>query len=598
MAYIPLTNKKLEAKNSSIYRYTVPTGGVKISDNGISTDGKCSILCNMDVSDGILKTRPCQKILCENPSIQGTLYSITKNTFCDRIIMHIGQSLYAFNPEDNTISEISSTLPDEKSLICAFMSKLYIYSAMRVFSLDEELKLVEEEPDAPLLFDGIGTSNSASKKRLDVPINLVAPRIAARYTSGFSIPVNSSGYYIHLPYDMDLSREVRVYADGEEIDKSLLKFEDVSYVRVASGSNLDACKEVVVKYYVQNLSDIGFEYDIGKCSIAEPFGGNTMSGTRIFFTGNQEKKGYYFKSDLQNPLNVSSDDIEIIGDGCENVTAVIRMYSYLIIFTEKSVYRMSYSLENDGAFFGIRQIGIGVGCDCPDSVALIDNRAVFANSSKGIFIVDPDGDTDEHNIKPISGNVNADFLDNDKDVLEKSCGIDFDRKYMLFAGNKAYIWDYDNSTFYDSGNYQKSQERLIWYMYDGLVSDMYFGSGNKLVSLDRTNFVFYGFDREGTYNVSSHIRSGKINFGDPKNRKFVTSMELDIKTTAEADVTVTGFADGIKAFEKHLSLYNGNKDRHSIRLPKIKLYDFDFEVSGSEGFEMGDVFIEYTRLKK
>lgn len=597
MAYIPLTNKKLESNKLNVYRYTVPEGGMRMSDDGAEGDGKCKYICNMDIENGCLRTRKKQHAISEKLSVTGTFHSITKQPFCKRIIMHIGQSLYAYNPEDNTYLLISSSMPDQNSLFCTFMSKLYIYCAMHVFSIDEKMNFAEQEADAPLLYDNMDAQAAPAAKKLDVPINLIAPRITVRYVSGFTPVLNGSGYYISLPLDIDASRSVKVYADGKELEDSWIT-PNIESIKISADSNLSSRSEVIVKYYVKKHSDIGFEYNLGGCRIAETFGGNTLGGTRIFFTGNSDKKGCYYKSELQNPLYVPADETEVIGDGCENVTAVIKMYSYLIIFTQNSVYRMSYSLTNDGVFFGIKQICAGFGCDCPDSVQLIDNRAVFVNSEKGIFIVDPAGDTDEHNIKPVSGNVNEDFLGNGGEEKKKAFSVDFDRKYMLFVSDKAYIWDYDKSTFSDSGNYRKSQERLIWYMYDGLVSDMYFDYGTRLLSLDRTEICFYSFGDGDGIAVSGRMRSESLDFGYVRNMKFVTDMELVIRSPQNTQIVLTFYADGQKYFERCVNIGEDRSIRPKIRLPKIKLFSFDFEISCNDNVEIGDIFIKYMTLKK
>ncbi len=597
MAYIPFTNKKLESGNLNVYRYTVPGGGMRMSDDGTEGDGKCKYICNMDIENGCLKMRKKQSAISEKPPATGTLYSVTKQPFCKRIIMHIGQSLYAYNPEDNTYLLLNSSMPDQNSLFCPFMSKLYIYCGMHIFSIDENMSFAEEEADAPLLYDNMDAQAAPATKKLDVPINLIAPRITVRYVSGFSPVLNGTGYYISLPLDIDSTRSVKVYADGKELKDSWIT-PNVGNIKISADSNLSSRSEVIVKYYVKKHSDIGFEYYLGGCRIAECFGGNTLGGTRIFFTGNDSKKGCYYKSELQNPLYVPSDETEIIGDGCENVTAVVKMYSYLIIFTQNAVYRMSYSHTNDGVFFGIKQIGAGLGCDCPDSVQLIDNRAVFANSEKGIFIVDPVGDTDEHNIKPISGNVNEDFLGNVGEEKKKAFSVDYDRKYMLFVSDKAYIWDYDKSTFSDSGNYKKSQERLIWYMYDGLISDMYFDYGTRLLSLDTTEIRFYSFGDEDTMAVSGRMRSGSLDFGYVRNMKFVTDMELVIKSLQNTQIVLSFYADGQKYFEKRVNVGKERSIRPKIRLPKKKLFSFDFEISSNDTVEIGDIFIKHMILKK
>lgn len=601
MAYIPLTNRTMESDISGVYRYRLPSDGVRLSDNdGMTADGKCPLICNMDVLSGVISSRKGQHELTQSIDNDGVVHSMTKKTFCGKIILHIGTCLYSYTLEDTSLYLITDSLPDEKSLLCEFMSKLYIYCATRIYSLDDGFVFTEEVPEAPLLYDGLSADNAIESKRLDTAINAASPRIKIRYTHGFEQQVNTTGTYFDLPCEIDTSRPFTVYVNSREINPKYLEITGTKQLRITREVTVEFDSVAEIVYYVKNHEDIGFENILSKYEIAESYGG-TAAGTRIFFMGNPDKKGYYHKSQLQNPLFVASDEYEIIGDGCENVTAVIKMYGNLIIFTEKSVYRMIYSLADDGAVFSVKQVSSAMGCDCPDSVRLIDNRAVFANSEKGIFVVDISSDTDEHNIKPISGNINKGMgyglLENSKEDIQNAFGVDYDRKYMLFVREKAYIWDYDTSSFTDSGNYAKAQERLTWYIYDGLYPGAFFETESGLMSFDREQKLFYAFSDDTREGFTWSILSGRIDFDDCKGQKYVTDMELVVKSSERAQLILTLYADGEPFFEREFEAAANERSRPKIRLPKKKLYDFGFCLSGNGSFSLEDVFIKYTKLK-
>ena len=458
MAYIPYTYVPIVKSGRKRITYPLPTGGVILPQNGMTIEnGKCEGICNFDILPDRIKTRCFQGTAAEGFNAEGTLHGALDETFCDRLVFHVGQCLYSYDSQSDNVQLIYDAMPDAKSLLCPFMSRLYIYCNTHIYSLGDDFILKEEfDIPAPVIYENAFPSTLQKDKKTDNPYNLAAPRITVKYVSSISKS-------FLLPQRLDTSRPVEIYIDGEPCKKSICEIsEDV--IRINDDYSYDNNRYVTVVYYLLDLADAGYEDFISGCNVVTAFGGDTNGGTRIFFTGNPNKKGYYCKCSLQNPLQVNDDEFEIIGDGNENITAVKKMYGDLIMFTQGSVFRMGYNLTQDGSYFAVKEISSETGCDCPGSVQLIDNRVVFASSKKGIYIIDSATDTGEHNIKPVSGNVlkgdGVGLLDNDAELLKNACSVDFDRKYFLFVGGRAYIWDYDMTPFRESGSYSAAQGRL------------------------------------------------------------------------------------------------------------------------------------------
>lgn len=597
MAYIPFTYAPMEKKGDKKYVYNLFSGGVKLSEgSGYAEEGKAESLCNIDIKDGGAETRCARVILSENQEIKGEFHSVYSETFGGKIIMHSGTSLYAIDDVNEGFYEISASLPDKKSLMCTFLSKLYIYSDSRIFSLDSNFELVEEMPYAPLIYDNAG-AKIGTADRTDEKYNLCAPVVRVRYTKNYYHPESSYMYFLY-PVDADITKPVYVYVNGVRLPESLYYYNEYEVtVKQRLETDEDVVEVVFFTYWSNTDVDDGFE----KCSIAEAFGGNMNGGTRLFITGNPDKKGFYYKSGLQDPLCFSEEDTEIIGDGCEEITAMKRMYGDLIIFTKNSVFRMSYNPSYEVSPFAVKEIGNGVGCDCPGSICLIDNRVVFLNSKKGVFIVDSTESTGEQNIKPISGNIlsggGEGILDCAHDSLVNCCSIDFDRKYILGIGNKMYIWDYDKRSFRDSGSYASSQSRLIWYIYScDFGCDFFYEKDQRLVCLEKEKYTLSCFDKNKRDGVTASFSSGRLGIDGGYGKKQVTGMEIIIEAFTDGSVLLNFYADGTKYCSKNVIVAGGEKKHLKLGLPSKTLVSFAFDLIANSGIRIEGISFNYRNI--
>lgn len=592
MAHIPNSYAPVSDKRVKTLVYEIPKGGMMLTEiENLIPDGKCGLCLNMDEESGVLLPR--MGVVSSSLQIENdrALHSVTEEPFCEKLVLHMGNCLYCFGEGDTSAVLISSNLPDEKSLFCHFMSKLYIYCAGRVFCLDNGFDLTEEIPDAPVLYSGVTPAAGSVAKRIEnSPINLLSPRITVEYSS-------SRDTVFYLPNDADITKRVIILEGTDEITEGITLSEN--RVVIKNPDSLD--RSISISYSVKNPDEIGYDTRLYDCKNYISFGGNANGGTRIIFTGDENRKGCYYKSALQNPLLVLSDDYEIIGDGCENITSLKKMYGDLIIFTENSVFKMKYSLTSDGGFFSTKEISHGIGCDCPKSVQLIDNRVVFANSKKGVFIVSQTDDTGEHNIKPLSGNVQKGqgmgLLDNDENLIKNASSLDFDRKYMLFVGDRVYVWDYDARSFADSNSYSDSQKRLKWYLYDSLSGDDYFILGKSLVCYSNSgkNFKFYGKGSEGDL-FECVFDSGTLGFSNANERKYMCELELILKKSTEGNMAIELFCDGKSFYKRDLSCKYEEKSKIKIKIPYCCGFSYAFRLACDTGFELYGANIKYKYI--
>ena len=592
MANIPLTYVPIVSSGGKRVSYILPSGGVKFSeDGGIVAAGKCRKMNNFDLFEGKIKSRKAFYPRFDSFVAEGEFHGMHENPFYDKIIFHAGTCLYSYDGGENPPELISDILPDKKSIFCEFLSKLFIYCGTHVYSIDNGFKFTEEMPDAPLIYKNVVPGIRTSGVRTENNFNMLSPVMKVDY-------VETDSYVYHFPIAPDLSRPLRIYEGDVLIETGYEVSQD--NVQLVEYDLKTRKKTLSFVYYPLDPKAAGFENIIEDCCIMTAFGGNAAGGTRLFLSGNENKKGYYYKSPLLNPLYIGYDEFEIIGDGCENVTCMKKMYGDLMIFTENSIYRMKYSFNEEGTYFTVKEISSEAGCDCPGSVQLIDNRLVFANSKRGIFILDSAEESGEQNIKPISGNILSGSEGLSKlgaDNLKKSKSLDFDRKYMLFADGVVYIWDYDTTAFHDSGNYGKAQERLCWYTYDGINGDGFIGLGGYLFALSENDGVKLYCLGNGENDDAAHVfESGISECFLPETRKHITEMDIRLCRYDDRDIVLSLYSDTEKYFEMILPKRKKEREKIRIKLPRKAVYGFGFSLMSQGKFEISSVSATYFEI--
>lgn len=592
MAYIPTTLVNAKDTSFTWTQLSLPTSGVYLSDGAsFGNDAQASVLSNYDVTHVGVCARGGAEKCFDIPGEESDIYSITKYGYCGRVIFHRGTKLYSYADGDAAPTVLYDGLPDKKSIFVLFLSKLYIYCDMHIYSVDDTFGVTEEDADAPTAYEDVLYADSANLKEGFVP-NLLSPRITLKFRK-------KSSTAFGFPALCDVERKVEVFIDGEKAEESEYTLTNAA-VRFKSETDDN---EVYIVYYVakSDWEKIGYEDILYNCDRAVSFGGNTANGTRLFFSGDADNKGRYYISSLKNPLGVDADSYEILGDGCENVTGFMKMYGNLMVFTENSVFRMSYDYDEEkGAFFSVKELNSGIGCDVPESIELVDNRIVFANSDKGVFIIDSGNELGEHNIKPISGNIlkgrGMGFLDNTKEDRLSAFSIDFGRKYMLCVADKIYIWDYDKSAFSESGSYSKAQNRLIWYMYEGIRGSGFAFSADRLMiySLEENTFLSFGADCKKEDGFSSRILFDETDFLLPATKKSITGAELVIRADKGARTVLSLYSDGEKYYSVSINASREKAFPVRLNLPAKALYRFSLGIDTTGGgIELCAIRIKY-----
>ncbi len=585
------------ADRTQKYAFSSDFSGGIVAGKDILTlnDNQSPFLLNLDAFDGRLKTRMGQTSVFGTTSLCSSIHSMTKKPFYNSTIIHSGTNIYRLSYGQNEPVLLFSDMPDHKSVFCSFGAKLYIYCSLRIYSIDRDFNVTEEMPYAPVLFKNQSYQIPNGTRDKNVDLNLAAPCVGITYRNSESIST------FVFPIERDSSRPIRAIHAGQVVDPSAYT-SDETKLTFKKAITIDEDHPFQIDIFAKKHKDIGFEDKFSDCEMCIGFGGTTISGTRVFMTGNENLPGYYFKSSLLDPLRFDESSYDIIGDGSQNITCLTKQYGNLIVFTDSSVLRMNYDFLDGESVFTIKELSSDIGCDMPGTVEIIDNRVVFASSRKGVFLIDNTDDFGEQNIKPISTNINNGenfgLLNEDKENLLGAFSIDYNRKYYLCVGEHIYVWDYNARFYSGSSDYTLSGQKLIWYFYDGIKAKGFFELDGKLFTAGTgvdSGFAFFE-DTGMDFGVSIPVlfRSKNYDLSYPYLYKNISEISLEAALENRTDLCI--FDNGTKHFETTFSPLS--QSTLHIRVPSRKSKLFGFEIQSKGRFSLNDICVKYTTLQQ
>lgn len=613
MTYVNVEVPNLPSEKQAYLKLSNFNGGVCFSKfHSQQSDGQSPFLKNLIFDNNLLRARFGQQTLGNGANAAGTLHCVCENPFFGYKILHIGGGLYSFDGE--SFSTLCTDIPNCKSFIFEMNAKLYLFcSSAQIFIIDKHLTVEEYEIPTVEIIKNAKYNLSEFEKSENIPDNMLMFRISVTYAER-----NSGIDYYKLPTECDVDYPI-IITDVKTGENPKVDFE-------VKGNILTLSEPLYVAYNISYVPAKGSEYrnfdKIFGCTLTCTYGGRTFGGTRVFFSGNADYPGYYFYSELLSPLEVRTLSYDILGSGNEKINALAKQKDNLIALCDRSVYKISYSFNNQtGPDFSVAEISGKIGCDIPQSVQLIENRLVFANTSPGIFIIVSSDYTDELSVLKISANIlgegtNFGLLNETLLSLQNGVSADFDGKYIfLCASGNAYVWDYVNTPYYFSQNTLLSQKKLAWYFWDNLretnlfeINGCLFGTAicngavtngsviaKNSVTVDSSvtadnSVAIVKFSKECSNDFEKNIdcvfQSGELDFGDGFAKKILCELFLNIATKSGVRIKVCVFADGKEIIGKSFDFEESQQEKINrifMKIPGYEAYRFSFCVTASGG---------------
>ena len=213
--------------------------------------------------------------------------------------------------------------------------------------------------------------------------------------------------------------------------------------------------------------------------------GGTVNGTRLFVGGNtnDNDKAMIFYSDIDNPLYFPSSNYQQVGDSSA-VTAFGKQNDRLIIFKKSEIHSSYYqrigitgeslinqenlNVTTDDVIFPTIQLHGSIGCDCPNTIQLCDNRLIWANSSGKVYtLVNSSDQYTEKSVSEISGLVERQLKEEDVNMLKAAVSLDWNGYYLLMIKkkeneqNSIYVFDYQSYGFRYVNSYSKTEDAAL-----------------------------------------------------------------------------------------------------------------------------------------
>lgn len=228
---------------------------------------------------------------------------------------------------------------------------------------------------------------------------------------------------------------------------------------------------------------------IANMQFATWFGGDRSGingGTRLFASGNPDHPNLVHWSDINNPLYFPENNYAYIGESSQKVTGFGKQTDILVIFKEHEIYSAEYVSGNtytaqdviDGkvvdvtanaAVFPITPINSGIGCDCPNTIQLCNNRLIWATSDGAVYGLMAANQASERNVRKLSAMIESRLKAEDRYLLKSALSCDVDGHYMLLVRNRVYLLDYMDGVFQYYATYsdeRKAQRNMSWYCWE------------------------------------------------------------------------------------------------------------------------------------
>lgn len=308
-------------------------------------------------------------------------------------------------------------------------------------------------------------------------------------------------------------------------------------------------------------------------------------GTRLFVAGHPQFPHLVYWSDVNNPLYFPENNYVYIGDGGQAVTAFARQGEKLVIFKEREMYYAAYTAGTraakrlaDGtvidatanaAQFPVTQLHPSVGCDCPRTIQLCDNRLVWADSSGGVYVLATANQYSETNVRALSEPIASRLKAASATGLRSAWAGDYHGHYLLQLGNTVYACRYTAAPFHAyAQNVTKSEEQsavpwMVWEWDNGLTPQFLITDGSRLLTGGAVSVAGWpgtilatlteGSDQVLTAGESglalqsrpivSHLQTKAFDFGLPERRKAISHVFAEIQADAQTVIYANTLTD-------------------------------------------------------
>ena len=444
-------------------------GGLNLKDLEFEQEvNQSPYMLNVMYRNGAFGKRFGQEV---HSNYEDEIHAIT--SYGGDIFVHSGTKIYKYNEESHV--EVASGLPETKGLFIIFAQKLYYLISSGFYTYDETFSEVEAYvPDVMINCkpDGDGGADVID----DYNILGLKFNIIYNGTAGTT-------EYVVGPYDeddlIDWDVTPTIKVNDEEttaftVDKTNKK---ITFTTAPGEGDLN----VVMTFTMKSDTFADEKTQLLGCKYYDTFGG--ANNSRLFLAGGGNSK--YFYSQAYDISYFPENNFAVLGNTEEDITGFGRQYNVLIVFKPREVYSIYSYIETSATTIVEENIGLEgfksqlvnakIGCDCPNSIQLVNNLLTWFNTKEGVCTLVSTNIQDERNVRLLSRNIDRTnnfgvkgILDFNEDP-ETVQSVDYNNKYFLVfpESGYCYMWDYEISPYhYSSTSGETPTKNLAWFLFD------------------------------------------------------------------------------------------------------------------------------------
>ena len=455
-------------------------------------------------------------------------------------------------------------------------------------------------------------------------------------------------FIFQIAYDSDVSDESAVinsYMTGSQgtparahidRDKGLLYFQTATGEAKFVAPDPSIRNNLVVTAWVSNTG----KFNPCDMQFHMWFGGDTSGingGTRLFMSGDASRGNLVCWSDANNPLYFPENNYAYIGESDQAVTAFGKQADMLVIFKEHEMFYATYQAGGDFtaqdvidgkvvdvtaqmARFPVTQINPSIGCDCPQTIQLCNNRLVWATSEGKVYTLTDATPYSERNVRELSGMIESHLKAQGKEALQAATSGDFDGHYVLQVGDWLYLLDYntsgfENNTSYLGRNAEKHMPWSIWHIgLPGVEWKRFFSTEEKAVLIgekemnntlyriaytlagDTDALVEYDGDvKITTRPILSRFQTKVFDFGQPERRKKIRRLHIGATDTAGDAISLSYVTEqGAREDALRLGAYGTGEMREWCVTPGVnRVRQFGIRAESKGAMAVDNMTLKY-----
>ena len=530
---------------------------------------------NLWWQDGILQCRDGQQYISDNVD-RGTGYTCFEELFHGCGVFHIGNKLWYGTGSDDRMElhELCGGVPENRGCFFRYQEFLFYKNRGGYFRIgwDGETGFscadMREQAFVPVI--SVNTDPETGGGSPYQPENRLTGRKTVRYnakkeTTVYQLPVSAIDGVVEVRVDGTPLTEERDYRVDREQGT-------VTFLEPPPVTDPPTNNTVEITFEKKNPQALAAVMDCncavtagGDKNLCILLGGCPAQPNAVFWNANDQY--------AMNPGYFPMTTFNLAGDASDGVTGFGRQYGELILFQERSVGRLNFSLDEVDQravpLFTYTAINSRVGCDLPGTIRLVENNLVFCNKSRGVHMILSSSPAMENNIKCISGNVNGgragrvvtdriSGLLADVNADPEAVSWDDDSRFWLCANGHAYLWDYRVSTPANPSWFYMTELRPAGFFRSAERRTCHLDRGGRISKLGRY-FNDYGNAIEKVY------RFPALNFGDYGRLKNVVKVLLVTRSDTPTRIRIRYDSDyGTRYDQTDIATWEWTWDRMNL----------------------------------